>query len=295
MKRTVLFALLLLAAAALIGCGTNSTTSTASQSLQTTLDNQTGYFDFGASDAETTGGVTVLQTSGESYSWYRHFGSPANPTYTIVSQDSANALVKVVRSVEGTLYYHLTPGSMKRIKYFNQEVTRYAQLTSADSGKTWSLAQLSPAVAKSVKQTPTLGVGSVPCDVTISKVVLSSDGAVIAEVTVEASANGPWFDLSALPKVRRGSTLEVTVYAAATGGYKPLVYLWPSLKTVFRAPLNNESPAGVFAGTAGLLVVPSTETTGIKQLYVGVFNSGTLSDTTSPYDYGGWHLLYQVE
>jgi hypothetical protein len=290
----VLFALLLLTAA-LIGCGTSSTSSTVNQAIQTTLDNQTDYFDFGSSDAETTGGVTVFQSSSESYSWYRHIGSPATPAYTIISQDSANAVVKVVRSVEGTLYYHLTPGSVKRVKYFSQEITRYAQLTSANNGTTWSLAQLSPAVAKSTKQTPTLGIGSVPCDVTMSKVVLSSDGTVIAEVTVEASVGGPWINLSSIPKVRRGSTIEVTVYAAAEGGYKPLVYIWPSLKTVFRAPLNKESPAGVFSGAANFLTVSSTETTGIKQLYIGVFNSGTLSDTTSPYDYGGWHLLYQVE
>ena len=293
MKKTLILAVFLIAAT-LVGCGTNSSQNSPAPAIQTALDAQVALFDIGASDAETAGGVTVLQSSTESYCWYRHFGSPSIPSYSIISQDNVNALVKVTRSVEGTLYYHLAAGSTKRLKYFSQDFTSYAKLTSADGGTSWSVAQLSTAVDKSTKQTPTLGVGSVPCDVTISRVVLSAAGSVIADVTVEATSNGPWLDLSALPKVQRGSTLEVTVYASVASG-KPLVFIWPSLKTVFRAPLNDDAVSGVFSNAADFLTVSSTETTGIKYLYIGAFSSATLSDVSSPYDFGGWHLLYRVE
>ncbi|MFH1389819.1 MAG: hypothetical protein ABIH56_03770 [Candidatus Margulisiibacteriota bacterium] len=282
-----------LAVIALAGCAANSGQA-ASSSLQAALDAQISLFDVGLSDAESSGGVTVLQTTSESYCWYRHFGPPSEVSYTILNQDNSSALVRVSRAVEGSLYYHLMAGSAKRLKYFSQDYSRFARLTSADGGTTWSLIQLSPGVAKSTKYSPVLGVGSVACDLTISRVVLSSNGVVIADISAEAASGGPWFDLNSLPKVTRGSTMEIKAYVAAPAGGEVLVYVWPSLITTFRIPLYDEVSGG-HSNSSNCLMVATTETTGIKRMFVGAFSRETLSDTVSPYNYGAWHLLYQVE
>jgi len=284
-----------LAVVAAAGCGSNSGQSTISQSLQSAIDAQSALFDVGISDAESSGGVTVLQTSSESYSWYRHFGPPSSISCTVLVQDSSSALVRISRSVEGALYYRLMAGSAKRLKYFSQDFGRFAKLTSTDGGTSWSLAQLSPASAKSTRYSPALGVGSVPCDITITRVMIICGGAVISDISVEATAGGPWYDLSSLPKVTRGCTMEVKVYVTSLAGEKVLAYVWPSLKTTFRAPLYDEVADGVFSNSSNYLTVATNETTGVKSLIVGAFSRDTLSDTITPYDYGAWHLLYQVE
>jgi len=283
-------------------------TSSSDQAVVEAINANSSIFSLGSSGDANNGTLGAYTTSPEARAliWYRIFQLPSDLDVSVLSNDASTAVVGVNMTGDGTLYMKMGLFTSMETKSFSHEYDRYVELTSANGGISWSISRWSPAVSKSTDNTPASGIGSIASDLTISRMVITaistSGTTTLYDVSAEASAAGPWFDFT-LPKISRGDTLEVTVYASRTGDTAtPFVYVWPIYKNCFRRPLFDDgthgdtvSGDGTFVNTTQPFTVPSNEVIGVRHLHVGVFSSGALADTTTPYNFSSWHFLYEIE
>jgi hypothetical protein len=307
-KKTLIFCSLALVVLLLSSCGQSQTGHDENQAIIDTINANISLFDVGESGSESlvTSSSAFTTSQMPAFIWYRIFNWPSPANISVLSNDGTTAIVNVSRTVDGNLYMHMEPFASREAKGFLHNYNCYVELTSENGGISWQISRISSALSESAEYSPASGVGSVDSNITIERMVITATSTTgtttLFDVTQEPSASGPWYDFD-LPTVNQGDVLEVTVYASVAGDPStPHVYVWPIYKNCFRRPLFDDGTHGdtvagdgEFVNTQQPFNVPEDAVKGIRLLQIGVFSSGTLSDTTTPYDFSCWHFAYRIE
>jgi hypothetical protein len=266
-KKTLIFCSLALVVLLLSSCGQSQTGHDENQAIIDTINANISLFDVGESGSESlvTSSSAFTTSQMPAFIWYRIFNWPSPANISVLSNDGTTAIVNVSRTVDGNLYMHMEPFASREAKGFLHNYNCYVELTSENGGISWQISRISSALSESAEYSPASGVGSVDSNITIERMVIT---------------------------------------ATSTTGTTTLfdVYVWPIYKNCFRRPLFDDGTHGdtvagdgEFVNTQQPFNVPEDAVKGIRLLQIGVFSSGTLSDTTTPYDFSCWHFAYRIE